>query len=223
MADRKYIINSGDRFGRLIVIDEVYIIKKGYKQRYVNCLCDCGNKTIPRVTSIFDGNTSSCGCEKVKNVSIRRFKHGMCKTSLYYVFTDMKNRCYRKELPDYKNWGGRGIKICDEWMSDFLLFHNWAMSNGYEKGLTIERKNNNEGYSPYNCTFVTRLVQCNNKSNNHIIEYKDEKLTMMQFCRKYNINYMLFESRTRKGKSIEQAMVNCGKYKFKDQRRSVLV
>ena len=221
MVSRKFNVNKGQKFDLLTVIDEFYLTRKNYKQRYVRCMCECGKYTTLRVTSLFINKINSCGCIKAKNMGIRTFKHGMCKTPLYYVFTCMKNRCYRKELPDYKNYGARGIVICDEWMNDFMSFYTWAINNGYQKGLTIERKDNNKGYIPDNCCFVTRQIQCNNKRDNHIVEYKGDRLTMMEFCRKHNLSYSLFEYRIRSKKPIEKAMINCGTYKHRDQTKSV--
>lgn len=212
MPNRKYITVPGQRIGRLTIIREIYLIKKGYKQRYAECICDCGNKVTPRVTSLFDGNTISCGCVQ-SEIGFNSFKHGQCSTPLYYVFTCMKNRCYRKELPDYKNYGARGITICNEWTHDFMLFYNWAMANGYKKGLTIDRIDNNKGYFPENCQFVSRQIQCNNKRTNHLIEYNNEKLSMMDFCRKYNLSYSLFQRRISVLKlPLSEAILNCGTY-----------
>lgn len=224
MANKKYFIKEGQRFGRLTVVNEFYIPNsKGYKNRFARCICDCGNKITPRVTSLFDDNTKSCGCLREDNYKIISKTHGKSKTPLYFIFICMKNRCYRKEVPEYKNYGNRGIKICKKWLNDFMSFYNWAINNGYKKGLTIERKDNDKGYSPENCEFVTRQIQCNNKRDNHIIKYNNEQLTMMNFCRKYNLNYGLFESRIRNGKSIKNSMINCGEYKFRDQRRKKIL
>ena len=210
----KYFIEKGQRFDYLTIIDEIYLTKKGYTQRYAKCICDCGKETVLRVTSLFVNKINSCGCKKNYYS-----KHRKCKTSLYYVFNCMKNRCYRKELPDYKNYGGRGITICNEWLDNFMSFYNWAINNGYRKGLTIERKDNNGNYTPVNCCFATRMEQCNNKRTNRIIKYKNEELTMMEFCRKYNLNYGLFESRIRANKTVRDSMINCGYYKFRSQKK----
>ena len=126
----------------------------------------------------------------------------------------MKTRCYSKSSIDYKNYGLRGITICGEWFNDRESFFKWAISNGYEKGLTIERINNNKGYSPNNCVFKNRVIQCNNKRNNHIIEYNGEKPTMIEFCRKHNLSYIIFQQRINVlNWTIDRSMINCGVYK----------
>jgi hypothetical protein len=217
----KQIVKIGQRFGRLVVVNTLDNVEpNGKKYKHAHCICDCGNETKVRIGSLFL-HTKSCGCIRRENISAR--KHGRSKTLLYYVFTNIKNRCYYKPHKSYKDYGGRGITVCDEWLKHPELFYSWAEDNGYKKGLTIERIDNNKGYSPDNCIFVDRFVQCNNKSNNHIIEFNNEKMTMMQFCRKYDINYNLFESRIRNKKTVFESMQNCGKYKHKYQKRETVL
>src|SRR5690606_10465631 len=91
--------------------------------------------------------------------------HGLRDHKLYGVWRSMKQRCTQKSHYAYKDYGGRGIKICDEWIDDFKAFYDWSMSNGYEEGLTIDRINNDDGYSPENCRWTTMRVQNTNKRN----------------------------------------------------------
>lgn len=99
----------------------------------------------------------------------------------------MKNRCYNKKLKEYKNYGGRGIKICDEWKNDFLVFYKWSIENGYSDNLTIDRIDVNGNYEPSNCRWATIEMQANNKTNNHFITYNNQTLTINQWARKLNI------------------------------------
>lgn len=142
----------GERFGNLTVVK-----KLGYqdKRSVWLCLCDCGNYKS------FDRNrlrmTKSCGCLKGQHGV------GMKKHRLYRIFNGMKSRCYNPNATGYKNYGGRGITICYEWLSDYFNFYDWAMSSGYEDGLTIDRIDNDLGYSPDNCRWMTRADQNRNK------------------------------------------------------------
>ena len=102
--------------------------------------------------------------------------HGLSGTRLYMIYNNMKSRCYKPYANEYKEYGQRGIKICSEWIekNGFVNFYNWAMVNGYSDDLTIDRIDNDKGYSPENCRWITRKAQLNNKRNNRIIEYNGE-------------------------------------------------
>jgi hypothetical protein len=99
---------------------------------------------------------------------VRKRKHGMCFTPIYYVWGDMKSRCNNKSHSGYENYGGRGITVCDEWRNDFLTFNKWAINNGYKDGLEIDRINNNGNYEPSNCKFSTRSQNSQNTRLIHI-------------------------------------------------------
>jgi len=210
---RKYFIEPGQRFGRLTVIDEFSIIdNRGQKERRVACLCDCGTIMNCKINSLFD-NTKSCGCLRRENSANLLRIHGLYHDPAFAMFRRMKARCYYKGQPNYKQWGGRGILICDEWLNNPRLFCEWAYENGFDGKLTIERIDNNKGYSPDNCTFTNRLRQANNTRNNHIIEYCFEKMSMADFCRKHDLNYDRFQQRITHMKwPITKAMQNCGNY-----------
>jgi hypothetical protein len=214
----KYFIKPGQRFGRLVVIREVSGFDyRGIKERRVLCFCDCGNYIETRVTSIFKA-TKSCGCFRKENSASLLRIHDLYRDPAFQVFKRIRQRCLYKKNHNYPNWGGRGITICDEWKNNPKLFVEWAYKNGYKKELTIERLDNNEGYSPENCVFADRVRQANNRRTNRIIEYNGESLSMADFCRKWNLCYSTFEQRIRLTKtSIEKAMINCGHYKPMNQ------
>lgn len=107
---------------------------------------------------------------------------------LYRIWTNMKTRCYNKNSPGYKNYGGRGITICEDWF-DFKQFYKWAMSNGYSDNLSIDRIDNNKGYSPINCRWTDKIVQANNKRNIITICVKGEKMSLKRFCQLMGLNY----------------------------------
>lgn len=133
-------------------------------------------------------------------------KHGMAKTNIYDVWSAMKERCLNKNSKDYPNYGGRGITVCNEW-SEFISFYEWAMESGYSKNLTIDRKDNDKGYSPQNCKFSTRKVQNNNKRNNVWYEYLGQRKTIAQWSEFTGILYSTLSIRFRKGWGVEKALL----------------
>lgn len=168
---------TGQRFGRLVVLEraENHISKNGSKEIRWKCICDCGNESVVIGRNLKRGTTTSCGCYHNEMLAAMKRKHGLSKKHgrLYPLWKSIKYRCYSKTSKDYKNYGGRGIKMCDEWVNDPKAFCDWAIANGYkeektDKGfniLTIDRIDVNGDYSPDNCRFVTNAIQARNKRN----------------------------------------------------------
>ena len=140
---------TGQRFGRLTVLERTEL-------KWL-CKCDCGNKKIVAGGHLVSGDTKSCGC--------LRIKHGMRNTRLYSIWHGMKERCYNTKHKFYKHYGGRGIKVCEEWKNDFQTFADWALSHGYADNLTIDRIDVNGNYEPSNCQWATNAEQQRNKRN----------------------------------------------------------
>jgi len=134
------------------------------------------------------------------------YKHGLYKTKLYHVWEKMKSRCNNPSNRNYPDYGGRGIFIGNEW-NDFLPFYQWSLKNGYKEGLTIDRINNDGGYSPDNCRWITRTENANNKRNNHWIEWNGENKTVAQWARLLDMKYATLFARLFISKmSLDEAM-----------------
>lgn len=127
------------------------------------CRCECGKEIVVEAYNLKTGHTQSCGCLQREATSVANKTHGKRNTRLYRIWICMKNRCYRKNHDAYKHYGGRGIKVCDEWLHSFKAFNDWAMANGYRDDLSIDRIDTNKGYSPDNCRWATMAEQNKNK------------------------------------------------------------
>ena len=137
-----------------------------------NCICDCGKEHIADGASMKNGTTQSCGClhdEMFESTRTKyRYKHGEANQNrLYRIWKGMKGRCYVKTNTAYKNYGAKGVTICDEWKNNYSSFKDWALANGYEDGLTIDRIDPFGNYEPSNCRWSTYLEQAHNKRRDH--------------------------------------------------------
>ena len=166
---------TGLKFNYLTVI-KFEFMRKG--QSYYLCKCDCGNKKVIARTSIVSGGAKSCGCLKRSDKSESR---------LYKIWEGMKARCKYKNRAGSKYYVLKNIKVCNEW-TKYEVFKKWSLDHGYSDNLSIDRIDNNKGYSPDNCRWVDSVVQNNNKSNNIVITINGENHTMTEWCRMYKIN-----------------------------------
>ena len=198
MSRRKDL--KGMKFNRLTAlrVDE----EKSKRKTYWVCKCECGNIKSVRSDSLQDGSIKSCGCyhsEVARKTAHSIHKHKMTGTRLYSIWLGIKSRCTNPEAECYDRYGGRGIYICNEWENNFETFMKWALNNGYEKNLQIDRINNNDDYKPDNCRWVDIKTQCNNRRSNIIVEYNDEKYTLMQLAEKLDMNYGMLHARYKRG------------------------
>ena len=132
--------------------------------------------------------------------------HGMYGTRLYNIFRGMINRCNNINSKDYPQYGGRGIKVCKTWVTNPKSFFEWSMANGYEKNLTIDRIDNNKGYSPDNCRWLSSQRQQRNKRTNRILEYNGEKHCLSEWTEILGIPKYIIESRIKKGWTMEKIL-----------------
>lgn len=162
-----------------------YIAPSGGVHKKYSCICDCGKFVDVLKEHLTSGRQKSCGCLKKENGTI---KHQEIYTRLYRIWGNMCNRCSNPNNPAWKNYGGRGIFVCDSWKS-YENFRDWANANGYTDKLTIDRINNNLGYNPLNCRWVDDFTQANNKRNNHIVIYNGQSKTLSEWANYLQIPY----------------------------------
>lgn len=181
--------NVGDIVNGAVLVERINGQK--WKMR-----CSCGNFFIAQ-PSCSSGMCPSCGQEVGR---IKRIKHGEApmkgknSTRLYRIWDCMRSRCNNKRDTGYKNYGGRGIKVCPEW-KDYLIFKEWALANGYDEKLTIDRINVDGDYEPSNCRWVNNIVQSRNRRNNHLVSYKGETRTLVEWSEIVGIKYKVLSHR----------------------------
>lgn len=193
MKQEDYI---GKTYNKLTILNfetpEDYKNKKtGYiqKQHVVTCKCNCGNLWTGKLQNIKRETTTSCGCYKTKTLkeNPRGKTHGLVNTSEYYSWNAMKNRCLNKNAPNYHNYGGRGITVCDRWKDSFENFYT-DMGSKPKKGYSIDRIDNNGNYEPNNCKWSSQKEQTNNQRTNKLLTYKNKIQTLSQWCEELNLN-----------------------------------
>lgn len=193
-------------FGKLSVKERV-LENKNRRAMWL-CFCSCGSKIIISSNGLLNGGTKSCGCIKNEKVIERSTKHNLVRNPIYRVWQNAKNRCYNQNVKEYKNYGGRGIQMCNEWKNDFMPFYQWSIENGYKENLTIDRINNDGNYEPTNCRYATKETQSTNRRNIVFVTYKNEQKTISEWCRLLNLDFNMVYQRIWRGWSAEKAFVH---------------
>lgn len=197
----RFIDISGEKYNRWTVLS---LDRIENKKAYWLCKCDCGVEKVVSSASLRNNTSKSCGC--ILNENRSRSAKGLSKTRINNIYHNMKTRCNNKKSRRYKNYGGRGIKVCDEWNNNFLAFYNWSINNGYKDNLTIDRIDVNGDYEPSNCRWVTLKEQFYNKTDNVFYEINGEKKCLAELCKDYNMPYQTVRKRLERGKSIEESL-----------------
>ena len=183
---------SGQRFGKLTVLEFAFTRKK---HSYWRCICDCGNETVVECSSLKSGKSTSCGCNCIT--------HHESTTRLYKIYRKMRERTEYNKSNRWKNYGGRGIKVCDDWCNSYEAFRDWAVYNGYNDTLTLDRADVNGNYEPSNCRWVTPKEQARNTSVN--VKFDGKSLT--EWAEITGISHKLLWARINKlGWSVEKAL-----------------
>jgi len=187
---------AGQRFGRLLVL---YDTGERKDKRVVwRCKCDCGNEVDAVSHDLTSGDTRSCGCYQRERVAEAHTTHGMVRHGkrhpVYGVWAAILTRCENPNAKCYKNYGGRGIAVCEEW-HDPAVFIDWALAHGWKKGLSIDRIDNNGNYEPDNCRWVTSKENNRNRRSNHLISFDGKVQTMAEWADELNISYHALKHR----------------------------
>lgn len=200
-----FIDMTGEKHNRLLVLS--YCGNDKGKRAQWLCRCDCGKEVIVDGYRIRSGKTKSCGCLFSELAKERMRTHGMSSSRIYFIHNSMNERCYNPNFIEYHNYGGRGIKVCDEWRGrkGFENFLKWSMENGYKENLTIDRIDNDGNYEPNNCRWITQKEQCNNTRHNVNIEYNGETHTLTEWSEILKIPYGRLKRRLGLGWSVKKA------------------
>lgn len=196
---------SGKRFGKLTAIKRIGTKVRGNNHSALwICKCDCGNEKEITSADLFSGRVISCGCSKIEKAT----KHSGSKDRLYKVWLAMKMRCCNQNEKYYKNYGGRGISVCNEWL-DYEKFKEWALENGYDENAdrykySIDRIDTNGNYEPSNCRWTTIDVQSRNKTSTILLNYGGEIMCLADLCDKLGVSRSIAYHRRKAGKPIEQ-------------------
>lgn len=165
-TSQKYQEMIGTRYGRLVVER----VEKVNDRTVCHCLCDCGNSKVVRRDHLICNKIVSCGCYQREIAGNLNRTHSMSQSRIYRIWKSLRNRCENSNIPQYSDWGGRGINVCDDWKT-FESFYEWSMNNGYNDNLSIDRINNDGNYCPENCRWVTAQEQSLNRRSNTFITY----------------------------------------------------
>lgn len=200
-------IYVGAKFGRLKVLGSQFSVcmSRGTVW-FVVAKCKCGTVKVVECFNLWNENTISCGCYR-DDMSSPTKTHGCSWTRPYRIWRCMLNRCTNRNCHEYHRYGGRGIAVCKSWMK-FENFRRWYLANGYADHLTLDRKNNDRGYSPGNCRWVTWVVNGRNKSNLVMIEAFGQRKCIMEWTedKRCVVRYACLRTRLRNGWNAEVAM-----------------
>ena len=216
IAGRKNKNLVGKRFGRLEVVDIAAPNKHG--KRTWLCKCDCGNNSIQTTGDLNFGRVVSCGCLKKEKVSNLKRSHGNAPasgpTSEYNIWNHIISRCTKPSYASYKNYGARGIDVCERW----LKFENFLADMGKKpEGMSIDRIDNNKGYSPENCRWATHTEQTRNQRSNFLITINGETKCLAEWCEISGVNYSAARGRIKRGMPPEIAVTIKGRVTKQDK------
>lgn len=214
MANKQKLsdIRKGQVYGRLTALR---FDKVDGKYKYWFFQCECGHKKSIVARSVLSGLTKSCGCFRKENTANLNKSHGATSNGIreveYNIYMGIIDRCERPESSSYKHYGAKGIRVCKRWRNsypNFLEDMGRRPKQSRPREYSIERINTNKGYSPSNCRWATQQEQCNNKSNNTILNHKGESLTLAEWSRKTGIRYGSLLRRIKNNWPLDRALDN---------------
>ena len=198
----------------------MYRIEPSINGRYYwHCRCECKNECDVLGTLLNSEKVKSCGCLQKEILTLNnksRVVHGKRYTRIYRIWENMKNRCCNENHIEFYNYGGRGIKVCNEWATNFQSFYNWAITSGYSDNLTIDRIDNDKDYCPNNCRWATMKQQVRNRSNTLKVNYNGIEKPLAEWCEKLDMNYDTVRHRISRYKwSVDKALSTATRRRFK--------
>lgn len=203
-------IKAGDEFGKWTVLEEVepYVAPCGKKYRRFKCRCECGQPKDLCLHDLVSGKQKSCGCLRRERCIERSTKHGLYSehTELCVAINAAIRRCTNPNCKSYKHYGARGIKVCAEWMDDKRAFIEWALANGWKKGLDLDRLDNDGDYTPTNCRFVERHVNLNNRRCTRISNTGIPLAELYRAAESPSVSYSCFSKRIEAGWDVSAAL-----------------
>lgn len=194
---------TGQKYGRLTALKRVE--NDAHKHAQWLCKCDCGNEVVVLKNSLTSGRTRSCGCYYKDTRHKTHHIHGQSYTRLFSIWANMLQRCECQSNRAYKNYGQRGIRVCEEWHT-FATFKEWAESNGYQDTLSIDRIDNNGDYAPSNCQWADAIVQANNTRRNHYLTLNGKTQSLARWSRELNLSESTIYYRLARGATDEEAL-----------------
>ena len=195
---------TGMKFGMLTVLHEAE--RDSRRKVTWHCRCDCGKELDVLSCYLLGGKKKCCGCSTWDILSAKNRRHGETNTRLHKTWQNMRNRCRNKNSKDYPDYGGRGIKVCDDWINSYESFRDWAVVSGYSDGLSIDRIDVNGDYCPENCRWVTQKEQSRNTRRNIHVEKDGFSGCLLDYCVLNDLNYHTVISRLNLGWPIEEAI-----------------
>lgn len=216
---------TGKRFGRLLVVEYAgkRIVPDARKRSgvtilYWSCLCDCGNSCIVPRACLTKKSTRSCGCLNIDTIIARNTSHGMTDTPTHNSWRAMMERCYNPKTVSFKNYGGRGVRVCDRWHA----FENFLADMGERPSVShsLDRSDNEKDYSPDNCTWATKKQQSRNTRRNVIVTYLGRNYVLTDLAIEVGIPYGTLRSRIFEAGNSPEEAVSKGKYMGKQRKNS---
>ena len=203
----RFIDLTGMRFGRLLVLNEDCSVER-LKSKPVKwkCLCDCGQECIVSGTDLRALKTQSCGCLRAETTTKRSTTHGHAKERLYSIWRAMLARCENPKHKNYKYYGMRGMRVCEEW-HQYENFRNWAVArDDYSPKTTLDRIDSHGNYEPSNCRFETSVNQVINRRSTIWVDYNGERVPLRELVEKSGIPRDILRHRLQDGWDVEKAI-----------------
>ena len=190
---------SGKTFGKWTVMRGTMARYGGRLRHLWDCKCECGTERAVANDALVSGKSTQCrDCGNREKAALKsRLVHGRSGTRLHRIWMLMRRRCGDAKCPDFPRYGGRGISVCREWL-DFAQFHDWATANSYDPSLTLDRIDNDKGYGPGNCRWVSRTTQNRNRGNNPRYEWKGQMLMLSERAEREGVRLTMLRQRVQR-------------------------